>query len=88
MQWCKQVLLLQPKGLKQIGIKDGLSINMLHICAFMRACVCVCVCVCVTKSYLDCFMTLLLLARTTTTHIHGKQSESFPACCKSAACHH
>jgi len=44
MQWCKQVLLLQPKGLKQIGIKDGLSINMLRICAFMRACVCVCVC--------------------------------------------
>lgn len=43
-------------------------------------------CVCVTKTYPDCFMTLLLLARMTTTHIHEEQSESFPACCKSAAC--
>ena len=33
--------LLQPKDLKQIGIKEGLSINKLHICAFVRACMCV-----------------------------------------------
>jgi len=58
----------------------------------MRICVCVCVCVCacahvcVTKMYLDCFRTLLLLVGTSTTHIHGEQSESFPACNKSAAC--
>jgi hypothetical protein len=45
-----------------------------------------CICVCVTKMYLDCFVTLLLLAHTSTTHIHGEQSESFPACNKSAAC--
>ena len=39
--------LLQPKGLKQAGIKEGFSINKLHICASVRTCVCVCVCVCV-----------------------------------------
>jgi hypothetical protein len=52
--------LLQSKGLKQTGIKEGLSIKKLHICAFVRTRVCVCVCV--TKTYLDCFMTLQLLA--------------------------
>jgi len=34
--------LLQPKGLKQIVIREGLSINKLHVCAFVCVYVCVC----------------------------------------------
>jgi hypothetical protein len=78
--------LLQPKGLKQTGIKEGVNTNKLYICLTVHARAHARVCVCVNKTYLDCFMTLLLLARTSTTHIHGEQFESFPACNKSAAC--
>ena len=56
----------------------------MHICAY----VCVCVCVCVTKMYLNCFMTLLLLARMLPLTYMDSSLSRFLLAISLQQCHH